>query len=200
MCPNRYVFVSKSIQLPRSSWAAAWRLLGSSRASLGKLLSALGPQGFRVYSASDLNTYLLTRQSNLLSRQGRPPQGSPAPCTLSECTSASLAEANAILHRHPPLSSGLLRNKPSLATLTEPLHTTFATCPRSAPTSMRNALTSNSPLLVDTKACAKAKVIDIAGSVEIVMLPDTEYPSFFVSSSAPNGMRHNIWEKVIVSG
>ena len=71
-------------QFPRSPWAAAWQLLGSSRASLGKLLSALGPQGFRIYSASDLNTYLLTRQSNLLSRQGRPPQGSPAPCTLSE--------------------------------------------------------------------------------------------------------------------
>ena len=31
-----------------------------------------------------LTAYLLTRQSNLLSRQGRPPQGSPAPCTLSE--------------------------------------------------------------------------------------------------------------------
>ena len=62
-----------------------------------------------------------------------------------------------------------------LATPTEPLHTTVATCPGSAPTSVRNALTSNSPLLVDTKACAKAKVIDIAGSVEIVMLPDTEH-------------------------
>ena len=141
----------------------------------------------------------------LLPRQRPPsppphPNGSPTPCTLSECTSASLAEANAILHRHTPLSSGLLRNKPSLATLTEPLHTTFATCPRSAPTSVRNALTSNSPLLVDTKACAKAMVIDGPGNVELVMLPDTEYPSFFVSSSAPNGMRHNIWEKVIVSG
>ena len=46
----------------------------------------------------------------------------------------------------------------------------------------------------------KTKVIDARGGVELVMLPDTEYPSFFVSSSAPNGMRHNIWEKVIVSG
>ena len=42
------------------------------------------------------------------------------------------------------------KEEEELATPTEPLHTTVATCPRSAPTSVRNALTSNSPLLVES--------------------------------------------------
>ena len=112
----------------------------------------------------------------------------------------SLAGANGILQWHPPLSSGLLRKNnhwqiPRRRCAGLPPHV------EGSPTSVQNALTSNSPMLVEwTPRPAQNKGRRCPRQCRTRDAARDGRSSCLFSSSAPDGMRHNIRDKIIVSG